>query len=215
MIILLNISTFIILVPIVIGSRRYSILTTESKWVLYMLVPTALNQFSSIIWSNYVHPNNLPFFYFYVLFEVIFLAKIFRIQLRDNHVGKWVVPISSMFVLFYIIWLAVEPSRIWNYSMLPRVFEGTITIFFSFCYFFDIYKTEKIMEVHKLPGFWINLGLIIYFACNLLLFVFDDLVFSQNKELFLSVWIIHAIVLILLYLSFTIAFLCNPRETKS
>jgi hypothetical protein len=94
-----------------------------------------------------------------------------------------------------------------------RTAEGVIILIFAGSYFVHEYKKQEIMFLQKTAGFWISGGLILYFSCNLLLFGFSELVFAQEKSIFQSIWTIHAVLTILLYISFTIAFLCKKKVT--
>ena len=211
--ILLNITTFSILIPIFVGVRNYYKLALETKWLLYMLIPVAMNQFFSIWWSNYVMSNNLPFFYFYLLAEMLFIAKIYWLYLKTSKFRLF-IPISTIaFTALFMVKFVGNWEALWIYSTHLRVIEGIIIIVFAGAYFVHEYKKEEVMFLQKTAGFWISGGLILYFSCNLLLFGFSELVFEQDAPIFKSIWVIHAIVMILLYLSFTIAFLCKKKET--
>ena len=206
--------TFLLLIPILVGIRRFSRLEVETKWLLYMLVPVAVNQFFSIWWSNYVMPNNLPFYYLYILLEVFYLVKIYSLSLKSKPFRLLIWSGVILFFAFFIFRFAGHWDRIWVYSTEIRALEAVIVIILSSCYFHNEYRKEKIINFLQTPGFWIHGGLILYFSCNLLLFAFSDLVFAQNEDIFQSIWFIHGIVTILLYLAFTIAFLCIGKETK-
>lgn len=214
LLILLNAVTFVILVPITIGARRFSNLDKGSKWLLYMLIPISANQFLSIIWSNFIGKNNMPFFYLYIVLELFFLLKIYQIHLKKS-IFLHLIPLSLFTFLYFALWeFFGHPEQFWNYSTFLRSIEAIIVIILASCYFINEYQKQKVVHFYSTPGFWIHGGLIMYFSCNLLLFAFSELVYSQEKSTFLSIWIVHGIVTILLYISYTIAFLCNPKKTK-
>jgi hypothetical protein len=211
--ILLNITTFFILIPIFVGVRNYSKLALETKWLLYMLILVAINQFFSIWWSNYVMINNLPFFYLYILAEMLFITQIYWLYLKTSKF-KLLIPIAALlFIALFMVKFIGNWEALWIYSTYLRALEGIIVIVFAGAYFVHEYRKQEVMFLQKTAGFWISGGLILYFSCNLLLFGFSELVFEQDAPIFKSIWVIHAIVMILLYLSFTIAFLCKKKET--
>lgn len=208
-----HITTFTILIPIIIGITRFSKLEKETKWLWYMLIPVALIQFFSIWWQNYVMKNNLPFFYLYILIEILFLAKLYGLYLKESKF-KLFIPITTLlFVVVFFIRFITNWESIWEYSTYLRTLEGMIVIIFASSYFVHEYRKQEVMYLQRSASFWISGGLILYFSCNLLLFGFSELVFSQEKSIFQSIWVIHTIVLILLYISFTIAFLCKKKVT--
>lgn len=123
-----------------------------------------------------------------------------------------------MIVFAFCTWLIIKflihPEHLKTYSTVERSIQGIIVLIFTATHLVQQYKQQEVMYPQKTSEFWISFGFTLFFSCNLLLFLFDDLVFSQNKVVFQSIWVIHGIVTILLYFTFTIAFLCNRKETK-
>ena len=182
-----------------------------------MLIPVALNQFVSVAWLHLFEKNNIPFFHFYIFIELLFLSRIYYLYLKKTRV-KFIIPILvSAFSGFYIVLVLLNPSSLMNYSDATnmRAIEGVIVLFFIVLYFVNVYKKQEILQLQKTAGFWIGGGLLLYFLSNVLLFAFSELVFSQDSIVFKSLWAVHAVLLILLYLNFTIAFLCKKTVTIS
>lgn len=215
--IIMSIPVFSILIPIGVGLWRHSYLETEVKWLLYMLIPVAVNQLVSFFWMYYVADNNIPFFHLYIFIELMFLGRIFYLYLKRTRI-KLIIPILvSAFSVFYIIHVLLSPSVLMNYANATnmRAIEGVIVLFMVGLYFFNVYKKQEVLHLQKTAGFWIGGGLLLYFLSNVLLFAFSELVFSQDSLVFKSLWAVHAVLLILLYLNFTIAFLCKKTVTIS
>lgn len=205
---------FSILIPIGVGLWRYSSLSLDARWLLYMLVPVGINQFISAWWIYNVSPNNLVFGHIYTVVELLFLSKIYF----DYHKpSRWsaLIPVSAgLFFLFYVVKLFQNPSSFLEYSTHERALSGVIVLAYAVSYFISIYRRQEVLELQKTSGFWIGGGLILYFLSNTILYVFSELVFAQEKFIFLQIWSVHAVLTFLLYVSFTIAFLCK-REIKS
>jgi hypothetical protein len=47
-----------------------------------------------------------------------------------------------------------------------------------------------------------------------LLFIFGNYISDRSSPLFRSLWSVHAVLNILLYLSYSVAVLCNPKSNK-
>jgi len=215
--IIVYITIFSTLIPIGVGLWRHSYLETEVKWLLYLLIPVALNQFISVAWLHLVAGNNIPFFHFYIFIELIFIARIFYLYLRKTLLKQFIPLIAIAFSSYYLIIVVVNPSVLLSYleATNMRAIEGLIVLFLVGAYFIDVYRKQEILYLQKTAGFWIGGGLLLYFLSNLLLFAFSELVFSQDSDVFQSLWAVHAVLLILLYLNFTIAFLCKKTVTIS
>jgi hypothetical protein len=213
--IIMHITVFSIIIPIGVGLWRHSILDNEAKWLLYMLIPVALNQFVSVWWVYYVEPNNIPFYHLFILLEILFLSRIFYGYLRKA-TYRWLIPLITLgFSVFFIGKILWNIDSLWIFSTHMRTIEGLIILLYAGAYFFNVYREQKIMHLHKTSGFWIGGGLILYFGCNLLLFAFSELVYVLELDIFQSIWAIHAVLTILLYCSFTIALSCRKTETIS
>ncbi|MFT6921822.1 MAG: hypothetical protein ACJA1C_000819 [Crocinitomicaceae bacterium] len=202
-----------VLIPIGVAFWRYSYLEREAKLLLFMLLPVAANQLISEWWLYYVNFNNLPFYHMFIIIEFSFISLIYYSYLKKHRYRKIIPIVSVGFILFYLTSIVWNPDKIWVYSTYERAIEGGIILLFVGAYFIDVYRKEEIMYLQKTSGFWIGGGLILYFTSNLLLFAFSELVFSQESSVFKSIWVIHAILTILLYISYSIAFLCKKTET--
>ncbi len=212
---IMQIAVFFTLIPIIVGLLRHSRIEREAKWLLYLLIPIALNQFLSVWWIYYIDANNLPFYFFYIILETIGLSKIYYSYLNDWK-NKFIIPLLAVFFLFlYVVHFILEPENLWTYSTYLRALEGGIILIFTGVYFFKIYRKQEILNLYNISGFWISAGLIIYFTCNLLLFIFSEFVYGLDDTIFQSVWAIHAILSILLHTLFSIAMLCKKTEVIS
>ena len=179
-----------------------------------MLIPVGINQFVSVWWLYNVEKNNIPFFYLYMLIELLFLSRIFYSYLTAQFY-KWLIPlIAGIFISTMVLYLLTDLDRLWAYSTYYRAIEAVIILFYAGSHFIEIYQKQDIMELHKTSKFWIGSGLILYFSCNLLLYIFSNLVLAQKIPIQQSIWVVHAILTILLYLSFTKALLCKKTEIK-
>lgn len=205
---------FFIIIPVILGLTRYRRLEVEQKWLVYMLAIITLNQWvSAILGLNRM--NNYPLYHFYIVLEVVCLTKIFSIYLKETKgITKiWIVPV--IFILAFLGNLIYDSNQLYNSPDDIRALESLIILSLSSVYFVNVFKRQEILFLHKSSGFWFGAGLIVYFASNLMLFTFNKLVLLQGKEIALYIWSIHAVLNILLYISYSIALLCRKTETIS
>ena len=212
---IMHATVFSILIPIGIAIWRYSQLEYEAKWLFYMLLPVAANQFLSVWWVHYIEPNNLPFYYGYILLEFIFLCWIYHSYLHTFRYRWAIALLGGTFVLYYLVKFGMYPHMLFEYSTHDRAIEGVLILLFAGTYFFEVYRRQEILHLQKTSGFWIGMGLILYFSSTLMIFLFSEVIFEQELSIFQSIWAIHALITVMLYLSFSIAFLCKKMETTS
>lgn len=206
---------FSILIPIGVGLWRYSNLSKDARWLLYMLFPIAVNQFLSEWWIQYVNQNNIVFGHIYLVIELFFLSKIYFDYHRRSRFAFLIPVFTGLFYLFYIVRLLYDPMSFLVYSTYERALTGLIIVGYSISYFISVYQKQEVLELHRTSGFWMAGGLILYLLSNTILYVFGELIFVQEYDVYLWVWSVHAVLTFLLYISYTMAFLCNRTEIKS
>lgn len=209
--IIINISVFILLLPIVVGFIRYQRLGRDQKTLLWMICIVATNQFISWAWSIWIMPeNNLPFFYVYILIEFLFLSFIYFKRFFPHSPRPirliWPGIVLSIWLLIFL-W----PGAMWTYPDLLRAIEGIVLILFAALYFLQVFKEGTIVRLTDNFLFWVSAGILVYFASNILLFLYSDLIAEQRMEVFELIWMIHSVLTILLYFSFTLALRCQKK----
>lgn len=206
--------TFSILIPILVGLLRLNKIGVSAKWLLYMLFPVAVNQFISI-WYGSKGVSNFPFYYIYIAIETVFITIIYRRLLKTNFLRQALLLSSLGLVLTMIIYLLIDFNKIWESPDYFRAGESVIVLFFASAYFVEIFKRQEILYLHEVASFWISSGVILYFACNLMLFTFNKVLLQYGNHTALYIWTVHGILNVLLYISFTIALLCKKKEVIS
>jgi hypothetical protein len=82
-------------------------------------------------------------------------------------------------------------------------------------YFFDLFQQTKSLNLLREPPFWICSGLLLYYACSFPIQGLNNFMASLSQVVLENLLIIFVVVNILLYLSFSIAFLCRLKIRKS
>ena len=159
--------------------------------------------------------NNIELFNFFAILEFTFYFWILRHIIRKAVAKKiifhlvWIFPLFSFINIFFI--QGIDIFNTITYSM-GSLFIVIITIY----YFFELFQLPGSIPLLREPSFWICLGLLIYYSCSFPMFA---LVTRLGKNTPRFIWNNLAIILdlinILLYSSFTIAFLCSLRMRKS
>lgn len=172
-----------------------------------------LVSFSGRLWSMYMTKNNLPFFHSYVLLEYLFLLNIFS-QFYQSQWRKsvWLL-LGSIFTLAWILNITIF-SSIWIYPDVILALEAIVIIILVIGYFRKMLKEKKVRQPARTFPFWVGSGLLLYFSGNFLLFVFSNFVKDLDSEVFQAVWMVHTLLVILLYLMYTTGLLCIHKTNK-
>ncbi len=212
--IIVHISIYIALIPIIIGIIRYAQLTTIQKLILWMVVLIFTNQIIGITLKlSSEITNDMPLYRLYMLIEFVFLGCIFYQLIHKKSFRRIIKSGSALFIL----WWSVEytSSQIWNYPEFMRFSQGFIILMYSGVYFLQVFRAGRIENLLKETGFWVSVGLILYFASNSLLFLFSEFVVTLSDPSYYLIWTVHAFLTILLYIAYTIAIQCKTNHNLS
>ena len=83
-------------------------------------------------------------------------------------------------------------------------------------YFFELFQQTRTVNLLNSPAFWICSGLLFYYTCSFPLYGVANVLYRIVPHAIIkNLWIVFQLLDVLLYLSFTIAFLCRLRVRKS
>jgi hypothetical protein len=161
------------------------------------------------------HQSNTELYNFFTSIEFTFYFWVLRHIIRNPVAKKiifhlvWIFPLFAFINVFFI-----QGIHIFNtitYS-LGSLFIVIITIY----YFFEIFQLPGSIPVLREPAFWICFGPLIYYSCSFPMFALVTRLGKSTPGFILNnLDVIIDLINILLYSSFTIAFLCSLRMRKS
>ena len=200
-----------ILLPIFLGIIHYNKLSEAAKIVLFYLFIAALSSGVSIFIAKYWHKNKMPVIHVFTILElvmiVIFYKKIFAIPAKNSFYNLIIIVFTNLGIVNAIFF-----QSIYTYNSYTRSLEAIICILFSINYFAILSADPSSKKLLRHPYFYFNAGFFLYFSGAFMFFVFSNFIIS-NLSLynFRIIWTIHAILLLLMYLFFAIAFMLWKR----
>lgn len=181
----------------------------------WKLFPPEVKTFSLLIWINFINGlaafiweltsgTNMPFFHFYILIETILLIRIFSALLHPFISNK---VLNTILVTFSALWTfnVLFDDGITGYPTYILAVKGSLLICLAVSWFIKVQRERKIQHPERLFAFWLSTGVLIFFCGNMLLFIFSNFIFVQAQHVYVAIWGTHAILVILLYLIYTIA----------
>jgi hypothetical protein len=142
--------------------------------------------------------------YIYLLREIIQLPKARRALLYC----LWAFPLFFMINIFL-----VQKSGV--FQSITYCLGCLLVVAASIYYFWELFQNKTYVNLLREPAFWICSGLLFYCACSFPVVALVNFISNLNLSLVRVLAFIIDLVYILLYLSFTIAFLCRLRPRKS
>jgi hypothetical protein len=108
-------------------------------------------------------------------------------------------------------------QRIHTFHTITYSLGGLFVVALSVFYFFELFQRPQSVNLIRNPDFWICSGLLFYFSCSFPIYGMANTLTLTKMPLFIlnNLNAITNVLDILLYTSFTIAFLCRLRTKKS
>jgi len=192
---------------------------------------TALFQFSKIRLSYYKY--FVPYLFFIVLYEIGSYFNWFSI----NHTNLWAANITmGLSFIFYglllvrllkrsvlkkwitrVIFLSIFLSLInnlfiqgfWNLNTITILVQYGLLILMTCFYFYELMNYKEKLIVIRLPGFWLNTGLLFFCLIQFLFFsAFAYMAYKNNYQYNSLFYVISNIANAILYSCLSISFLC-------
>ncbi|AXT62014.1 hypothetical protein D1816_17165 [Aquimarina sp. AD10] len=205
-----NISSLVIIVPIVFAILKYNRLNKVQVSLGYILILVFIVELiTNIFWHKKI--NNLPIFHFYAIFEFLLIVNIYKSALSGLFSKGVFIILAIGFTAFAIINMFFF-QNIFEFNSNVTTVMGVLVVFFALSYFYKLLKEVRYSALETNPMFWINSGFLIYFSSNLILFFINNNLFKEASEASYMVWGLHAIVNIILILFYTIAIWVKPKE---
>ncbi|MFD2563398.1 hypothetical protein [Aquimarina rubra] len=205
-----SISSFIVVIPLVLSIFKFKSLHKIQLKLVYLLVVVFVVEFiANILWYQKI--NNLPLYHFYAIIEFLLIINIYRVVLSKIFSKWFFIILGVAFTVFAVVnTLFFQDLNTFNSNVTTLL--GVVVIFLALSYFYALLKEVKYSALETNPMFWINSGFLIYFSSNLILFFINNNMFKGSTEASYLVWGLHAIVNIVLMLFYITALWVNPKK---
>ncbi len=138
-------------------------------------------------------------FYLWVLYRVIRNPKI-RTVLRQLF---WIYPLLAL--------LNIQFVQKNNFHTITYSIGALLVVLTCIYYFLELFRSNHSIKLVRQPSFWICSGLLFYYCCSYPFFAVANFWQNPPVRIILDIQVIISIMNVLLYLSFTIGFLCRIK----
>jgi len=208
---LIQIPTYSIIVPIIIGVIRFKKLDTlVQTLVLFLFIELAAEIVANIV--GYLYNQNGKIYACYFILEGVFFGYYFYKILRSKFARNFIlifVPIYFLVGVFKVVtW---KTQTVW----LPQINEmetGSI-ILLSIIYYYRLLNSNVYIKLSSDPDFWIVTGIATFELGSFLPYGFLNYLHSHYlHKIPLWDYYIIAVSNLFMYGLFTIAFLCPTKS---
>jgi multisubunit Na+/H+ antiporter MnhG subunit len=184
------------------------------KLLLVILFVTVIVELIGFFIGRKSGATTIPLYNFFITFEFTFYLWMIREivkNIKARSIMRYIFLIYPILCLTNIFFI----QGFYKFQSVTYSLGCLLIMAFSIYYFFELFQTKHSVNLVRQPAFWICSGLLFYYSCTFFIFAFVN--FLPRLSLSTQQLILNAINLlnILLYLMFSIAFLCRFRITKS
>lgn len=157
--------------------------------------------------------SNLFIYNPFTVFEFVFYIWLLRAIIRN----KLVKNILLILLFLYPIGAGINIyffQGTHGFHSITYALGCLLIITFSTYYFYELFLIPEPVSLLFEPAFWICTGLLFFYSCTFSLFGLSNIVTSLPRIIINNIEIIINMLNSLLYLMFSIAFLCTIRKTK-
>lgn len=199
-----------ILFPLTAAIGRNPLLSRAAKSIVHYLAFSALINAVSILVAR-KGINNLPLLHLFTPLEFALLCRFYCLSLN----------LKRKTYLFFLIGFtllsflnSVLMQSIFSFNTYARSLEALFLLVFSLLLFYNLLISEQTAEWYHNPISWFNIGIFLYFSGSLFLFLLSQ-VLLQDKFFNETAWVIHATLVLIMYLFFTAAFFSYKKQRQS
>jgi hypothetical protein len=199
---LLEISPFFVLIPLVVLLFRYQHLTPPLKWIGgYILLCTASGFVSYILWRT--STNNLWVFPIQGMIELPLLYLALYKEINNTETKLPVFLLAILFVLLSII-NSTFYRPYFSYNPYLQAMGSLLIIGYCIYYFVNLLREMKVKKLSAIPMFWIISSILFYYASSLFLYSMRDAIVDKSSSFNLWIWVSHALFTAIHYILISI-----------
>lgn len=198
-------AAMLVVVPFLMGLVRYGRQDREQRILFIFLGLSTLIETGAITLFA-LDKNNYPLLHVFTIVEFVMLAWLYR-----PYLGAVVKPALHTFVLvafgIFSIYNSLWLQPLTTFNTYARGISFLLLIFFGLVYLFHLIQGES-TGIRKLPMFWINLAILLYYASGFFVVVMTNLVMPKLH----IIWAIHNVFLVIHYLLYCKALWIKPAQ---
>jgi len=210
---IMEVAFFIPVIPAALSAWKYRTMQIHQKWFAILLWSILFISFSGDMWLRLTEENNMPFFHVYILVEYLIFLRIFQLMFKESINRKTWISLATGFILIWIFNI-FKGEGWWGFPDYIHALEALVILGMVFVWFSKMLREKKILNPERTFEFWMCAGLLIYFTGNFLLFLFPKFLIDAGPEIFATIWKVTSILIILLYVLYTVALLWVKKTIK-
>jgi hypothetical protein len=207
-----DIYAYIIIIPFLVGVKKYKFFNTGLKFLFWFVVYGVVNEIVSDIFAHYKMYNTMPRRYLYTFITFPLLGMFYHYSLEGFFRKPWLLFIVILYEVGFLINVIFLKSM-QQYPANESAISVIIVVFFSILYFHKIMVEARISKLISDPMIWLNTALLIYFSGSLFFHVMFNVLFEYSREFGRLTNLYFGISNIVFYSLVTVGFLMVKKKS--
>ncbi len=197
------------ILPVIAALVNYKQLDKTLKIAALFFLISLLVDLLAALTTQLQVTNNMPLIHLFTVISILFFTAIYY-NAFFRPLLKKVILVLSGFAMLIVIFNLAFIEGIWEYPSISITVLSVLLIFFSLAYFYELLNRQEFIHIEKLGIFWINAGVLLYFAINIFLFMLYKQFSDEHKK---DIYMIHNTTNIIANVIYTVGLLCKPQKT--
>jgi hypothetical protein len=206
-------------IPIIISFLISLSIYFNRDWAYYLRIfPIFL--FLSILaqvvgyFLEHYQGSNITFYNFFSVFEFEFYLWTLRAIIQNLLYRKIILQLLWIYPLLFLMNIIfIQP--ITQFHSITYSIGALLIVILTIYYFFEIFQRAHSVKLLQESSIWICFGLLFFYSCSFPIFGLTNII-AKAHIINISIFRMTILVMnIVLYSSFSIAFLCRIRVRKS
>jgi hypothetical protein len=181
-------------------------------FLLFLAVTFAIESTMWVI-AVYLHNRTTWLANIGLIIEFSFYGLFFYQVLRGVFIKNLIRVFLVTFPLFSIYNITLgQGLHVFNHHTF--IFGGVMVVMLCVMYFYELMRSPSYVDIIREPVFWIATGVIFFYIGTLPYFGLINYLFKHFPEIAKSYFVIVKVLNILLYILFTIAYLCRRGRQR-
>lgn len=195
---------------LIVGSYYYKKIKKEYLFLYIFVLIGVITEIGDIISIKLGTRNSVWVSHIYFPVEFLFLSLLYSQHLEPVIKRRWIIWITSAFMIFAIT-NATFIQNFEEYSHV-RIFSSLILVLFALVYFYKVMVEAKIQKLFEAPMIWINIAIFIFYSTTFFYNILINRILDYSHQMAKYVGIFIGYMIVLFYVSITIAFRIEGRR---
>lgn len=197
--------------PVIAALYNYKNLDKVLRIAAAFFLVSFLVDLGLFLTMQLVERNNYPILRIFILVSMLFFTAIYYYAFIKTTLQKTIIILGltafliSIFNLFFV-------EGIWEYPSIANTILSVLLICFSLAYFYQLLNRQEFIHIEKQGLFWINAGVLFYYAINTFLFMLFKQLLNTHQE---GYYMINNVTNIIANILFTVGLLCKPQLQRT